>query len=254
MPSLSLHSSPRSMPSSDRPRIMRPASHIDFRTAVKMSQQASAGSAFPILTPLPTYTSQVVDECYSYSSPPAQDMNVYTPPMEYNCMPTSSPLTPPAPECNLYHEPLAIGDMSTTWMASQAWSDDSLAPTGLGFQGDMTALLPPEMWSMHEYAHSAPITQIPWAQPSPSASPQSMASDLMSYAGPASSLSISECSMEGFNNAGAFPEHWTNCQPTTTQFDMTSMMTSVPFMHSLQSISSTVPVWEDVFMPSSAPY
>jgi hypothetical protein len=219
-----------------------------------MSQQASADSAFPILTPLPTYASQVIDECYSYSSSPGQDMNVYTPPMEYNCMPTSSPLTPPAPECNLYHEPLTIGDMSTTWMASQAWSDDSLVPIGLGFEGDMTTLLPPEMWSMHEYTDSAPITQIPWAQPSPSASPQSMVSDLMSHVGPALSLSINECSIEGFNNTGTFPENWTNCQPTTTQFDMTSMMTSVPFMHSLHSISSTVPVWEDVFMPSSAPY
>jgi hypothetical protein len=233
---------------------MRPASHIDFRTAVKMSQQASAGSAFPMLTPLPTYTSQIVDECYSYSSPLIQDMNVYTPPMEYNGMPTSRQLTPPTPESNLYHEPLAIGDMSNTWMASQACSDDLLVPTGLGFEENMTPLLPPDIWSTHEYTHSAPIAQIPWIQSSPSTSPQSMASDLMSHIGPAPSLSISECSMEDFSSAGAFPEDWENCQPATTQFDITGMMSSIPFMHSLQSISSTVPVWEDVFMPGSAPY
>jgi hypothetical protein len=248
------HPSPRSIPSSNKARIMRPASHIDFRTAVKMSQQASVCSGFPMLTPLPTYDSQIVDECYSYSSPPSQDMAAYTPPMECNGMSTSGRLTPQTPESTSYHEPLAIGDMSSVWMTSQAWSDDSLGPIGLGLQGDITALLPSELWSTHEYAHSAPVPQMPWMQTSLSTSPQPMASDIMSHIGTAPSLSIGECSVNDFHSSGAFPEDWTICQPTTTQFDMTSMVASAPFLCSLHSDSSTVPVWEDVFMPGSAPY
>jgi hypothetical protein len=254
MSSPSRHRSPRSIPSSSKSRGLRTASHIDFRTAVKMSQQAAACSGFPMLTPLPTYNSQIVDECYSYSSPPDQDMAAYTPTMECSGMPNSGRLTPQTPESDLYHEPLAIADMSGTWMASQSWSDESLAPIGLGFQGDLTVLLPSDLWPTHDYSHSAPITQMPWVQTPLSASPHSMASDIMSHIGTAPSLSISECSIDEFNNAGSFPNDWTSCQPTPTQFNMTPMGTSEPYMHSLHLNSSTVPVWEDIFMSGSAPY
>jgi hypothetical protein len=254
MSSLSRHTSPRSMPSSNKPRAMRAASHIDFRTAVKMSQQASTCSGLPMLTPLPTYTSQIMDECYSYPSPPGQDMTAYTPPLECNGMTTPGRLTPQTPESGSYREPLAIGEMSGAWMVSQTWSDDSLVPIGLGLEGDMTTMLPSELWPTHEYAHSTPIAQIPWVQPSLSASPQSMASDIMSHIKPAPSFSMSECPMDDFNSSGAFPEDWTNCQATTTQFNMSGMVISSPFMHGLHPISSTLPVWEDVFMPGSAPY
>jgi hypothetical protein len=216
-----------------------------------MSQQAAACSGFPMLTPLPTYNSQIVDECYSYSSPPGQDMAAYTPPFESSGMPTSGRLTPQTPESDPYHDSLAIEDMSGAWMTSRSWSDESLVPIGLGFQEDMTALLPPELWSTYD---SASIGQIPWGQPPLSASPHYMAGDIMSHIGSVSSVSVSECSIDDFNNTGSFPDDWTSCQPSPTQFDTTNMATSIPYMHSLHSNSSNVPVWEDVFVSGSATY
>lgn len=233
---------------------MRAASHIDFRTAVKMSQQATACSGFPMLTPLPTYASQVVDECYTFPNQTDPDTTGYTSGVESNGMPTSGHLTPQTPESLVYHEPLAVGDMTNAWMTSQPWSDDSLISAGLGFEGDMTELLPAELWSTPEHAHSAPIAQLPWVQPSLSVSPQSIASDLVPHSSGAPSLPISDCSVEEFNRPGVFHEDWANYQPTTTQFDMANLVTSAPFMHDLRSVPSIAPVWEDVFMPDSAPY
>jgi hypothetical protein len=254
MSSSSRHTSPRSLPLSNKARVIRTASQIDFRTAVKMSQQTAACSGFPMLTPLSTYDSQMVDECYSYSSPPGQDVAAYTPPTERSGMPPSGRLTPQTPESDPYHESLAIGDISGTWIASQSWSDEPLIPIGLGFEGDLTALLPSELWSTHDYSHGASMAQMPWIQTPLSASPHSMASGIMSHIGTAPSVSISECSIDDFNNVAPFPNDWTSCQPNPTQFDMTTMGTSEPYMHSLHLNSSTVPVWEDVFMSGSASY
>jgi hypothetical protein len=236
---------------------MRAASHIDFRTAVKMSQQASACSGFPSLTPLPTYAAQVVDECYSYPTNTDQDIPGYASGMESNGMPTSGRLTPQTPDSVVYHEPLAVGDMADVWMVAQPFSDDSLASVGLGFETDMTGLLPAELWSTSEHAHSAPIAQSPWGQSSLSISPQSTTSDCIPCPTGALSLSISECSIEDFNSSGVFHEDWADCQPITTQYNMVNMRnmaTSEPFTHDFRSMLSTAPIWEDVFMPGSAPY
>jgi hypothetical protein len=236
---------------------MRAASHIDFRTAVKMSQQASACSGYPSLTPLPTYASQVVDECYSYPANIDQEIPGYTSGIETGSMPISGRLTPQTPESTVYHEPVAMGDMADSWMMTQPYSDDSLASIGLGFENDMTGLLAAELWSNPGHVRSAPITQIPWVQSSLSGSPRSMTSDSILYSREAPSLSISECSVEDFNSSGVFHEDWADCQPTATHYDitnMTNMVTSAPFMHDFQSVPSTAPIWEDVFMPGSAPY
>lgn len=219
-----------------------------------MSQQASACAGHPTLTPLPTYTSQVVDECYLYPTNTDQDISGYTSGTESNCMLTSGRLTPQTPESVAYHEPLAVGDMTDAWILAQPWSDDSLVSVALGFEDDMTGLLPAETWSNSEHAHSPPIAQLPWVQSSLSVSPQSMTSDLTPYSREASALSLSECSVEDFNSSGVFHEDWADCQPTMTQYDMPNMVTSAPFMHDFRSISSTAPIWEDVFMPGSAPY
>jgi hypothetical protein len=233
---------------------MRAASHIDFRTAVKMSQQASVCSGFPILTPLPTYTAQIIDECYSHPSNTDQSLSGYTPPMESNSFPVSGCLTPQTPESIIYHDASPVGNMSDQWMASQPWSDDSLVSVGLGFEGDMSAMLPTELWSTPEHMHSAPITQISWYHPSLSVSPQTISSEPVPDARAVPPLSISECSVDDFNNSGTFHEDWASYQQTATQFDMTSMVSSAPFVHDLSSIPSTAPVWEDVFMPGPVPY
>src|SRR5690348_7059048 len=88
--------SPRSMPST-RPRsIMRAPSHIDFRTAVKMSQQAAIMSGVSELTPLPTYQNQIVDECYSYTPTPEPELR-YTPEIEQDGFPFPRGATPQTP-------------------------------------------------------------------------------------------------------------------------------------------------------------
>jgi hypothetical protein len=233
---------------------MRAASHIDFRTAVKMSQQASACSGFPMLTPLPTYNSQISDECYSYTSNADQDLPGYSRNVEPNSFALSGRLTPETPESLVYHEPLSIGDMADQWMAPESWSEDSLASVGLGFGGDMTAMLPTELWPSPEQTHSASLSQASWYPSSLSESPQHMSSEPVPDARSVPSLSISECSAEDFNNSGAFHEDWANCQQTTPQFDMTDMTTSAPYAHALNTIPSTTPSWEDVYMSGSVRY
>jgi hypothetical protein len=233
---------------------MRAASNIDFRTAVKMSQQAAACSVLPMLTPLPTYTSQVVDACYTFPDNTNQSSAVYTPPMDSNCMPNSAHFTPQTPETHSYYEPLTLEDMSDPWTTSQLWSDDALAAIDLGYNADMIALLPSDVWSTPEHARSAPIAQIPWAQSSLSLSPQSMVSDLAPHPKSTPSLSMSDCSAESYDSSGTLQEDWSNRATSTHQYAMANMVTSAPFMNDFRTIACAAPVWEDVFIPCSAPY
>jgi hypothetical protein len=242
---------------------MRAASHIDFRTAVKMSQQTSACSGLPKLTPLTTCASGITDGCYSYPNNTDQDVTGYTFGMASSGMTSSGCLTPQTPESLVFHEPMSIEDISDTWMLSQpwsddsqawsddsqAWSDDSQASIGLGLEGDMTGLLPAaELWSTSEHMHSAPIPQTPWAPSYYSGSPQSTTSGFVSHSRGTPSLSMSECSVDDFSDSGVFPDDWANYQPPTNQLNMAHMVTSAPFMHDLRSVPVTAPVWEDVFM------
>lgn len=248
------HTSPRSMPSSSRQRAMRAASHIDFHSAVKMSQQASGISGYPMLTPLPTYASQIVDECYSYSSSPEQNTSGYTQSMEMNTFPTSCSLTPQTPESIVYHEPLSMGEHLDHYMASQSWSDEAIVSAGLGFDPDMTAMLPTDMWSAPEPGHMMPIAQMSWPQHPLSVSPQHMSAELVSHIQGVPSLTTSECSAEDFNTLGTNPEEWSIYQPTITDMNMGTIVTSAPFMHDLKFIPSHAPLWEDVFIAGSSPY
>jgi hypothetical protein len=233
---------------------LRAASHIDFRTAVKMSQQASNISGFPMLTPLPTYNTQIIDECYSYSSSPDQNLTGFTPNMDSSHFPTSGRLTPQTPEPITYHEPMSMVGLPDQWINVQPWSDDTLVSVGLGFDGDMTTMLPTELWSAPETAQTAPVAQLAWPHPSLSMSPQSISSELVPHPSAVPPLSISECSADDYNTSGVYHENWAHCQPTASQIDMANMVTSAPFMHDLRTISSAAPVWEDVFMPGAAPY
>jgi hypothetical protein len=232
---------------------MRAASHIDFRTAVKMSQQASACSGYPMLTPLPSYTSQNVGKRYSYPITTEQDLSGYTPTLDASSFPGSGCLTPDTPGSIGYQEPLSIVELTEQWI-SESWSDDALTNVGLGFGEDITSMLPNELWSNPEQQHSATDTQMPWYQSSFTGSPQPMPSETMAHARTMPSLSISECSVNDFNNSGVFHEDWANCQNSTPQFDMADMSTCAPFMQALDTAPNSAPVWEDVFMPGSAPY
>jgi len=228
---------------------MRPASHIDFRTAVKMSQQAEACSGVPPLTPLTTCANGVLDDCYSFPNNADQDATGYMLGMASSSLTSSGCLTPQTPESLVFPEPMAINDISDAWMLSQPWSDDSQASIGLGLEGDMTGLLPAaELWSTSEHMHSAPIPQTPWAQSYYCGSPQSTISGFVSHSRGTPSLSMSECSVDDFSDSGAFHDDWANYQQPPNQLNMSDMVTSAPFMHDMRSAPVTAPVWEDVFM------
>lgn len=232
---------------------MRAPSHIDFRTAVKMSQQAAAMSGVPKLNPLPTYHSQIVDECYAYTPSPEPDLR-YTPEIEQDGFPFSrggTPQTPSAPfGCP---DPLpTVEDMS--YLNSQPWAGENLVPVGLGFV-DMDMSLasdswmtptpePGEMVQANLFAQTAFDASLvpapaPWSAfplpPQPDLSPESKALDSID----------SGIVMQG---------EWT--QPTRQDLfvDMGNMVTSAPYVPKMQSMSGSAPVWEDVFMPSSIPY
>ncbi|KAF2028345.1 hypothetical protein EK21DRAFT_69967 [Setomelanomma holmii] len=233
---------------------MRAASHIDFRTAVKMSQQSSAYSGFPMLTPLPTYTPQILDECYAYSSSPERNTPAFPSVTESASHPISGRLTPQTPEPVVYHEPFSMANLSDQWMAIEPWTDDSLISAVLDYNGDMSASLPIDLWSAREHVSTPSIAQMGWHHPSVSVSPQLTSDEIVPHVGAVPSLSISECSIEDFNHSGTFHEDWAICQPATTQLAMASIVTSAPFIHDLRSSSGAAPVWEDVFIPGQPPY
>ncbi|KAH7072199.1 hypothetical protein BKA63DRAFT_492835 [Paraphoma chrysanthemicola] len=252
--SLSRHSSPRSTPSSSRHRFMRAASHIDFRTAVKMSQQASACSGLPVLTPLPTYRPQIMDESYSYSSSPEQNMMGVSAATDHAGLAVSGRLTPQTPEPIVYHEPLSLGDFSDHWTGAQPWNNESVMSCGLDIDGDYAGPIPVELWSTPEYNHPELLNQVPWHQPSLSVSPHIVSAEMVPNAGAVPALCMSEGSLDDFNMSGTFHEDWALCRPTTDQLGMASILSAAPFMHDLRPVSSVGPVWEDVFMPDHPPY
>lgn len=210
-----------------------------------------------MLTPLPTYSSQIIDECYSYSDGSDQNMNGLMPSMDSNSYPSSGPLTPQTPEAHLHHEPIAVGDLSEQWMTSQPYSDNTLESAGLGLEAEMTTMLPTGLWLGPDAARSAPLPQMSWPHPSLSASPQRMSAEVVPHIRAVPSLSISECSVEDLSAASAFSQdmgQWSGCPPGTTPIDGSITATTAPYMHNLRIVSSTAPVWEDVFMPGPAPY
>ncbi|XPT01437.1 hypothetical protein M3J09_010572 [Ascochyta lentis] len=263
LPSSSTFSSPRSVPSS-RPRsIMRAPSHIDFRTAVKMSQQAAIISGVPKLTPLPTYHNQIVDECYSYEPSPEPDLCRFTPESEQDGFPFSRGVTPHTPEPFAYHEPFSLVD-NLDYLDCQTWSGDELVSIGLGFsdlkmptEGWMTPTPEPEEMSranlfaqnpdfatslqMHS---SAVITSNRPAEAWSTFPHDSTVADAKT----ATSLSLDDYPID---SGVVMQGEWT---PQNTYINMGNMVTSAPYAPKMQGMPDTAPVWEDVFMASSTPY
>jgi hypothetical protein len=223
---------------------------------MKMSQQVSDCAGFPILTPLPTYTSQTNECCYAYPISPDQSLSEYVPAPELNNCPVSGRLTPQTPEPLIYHDPLSIGDVASQWADSQQCSDDPFGSTGLIYDVDNTSMLPIELWSAPEHAHprAAPMTQMNWHQSSLFSSPQITSHELVPHATAVPSLSVSGCSMQDLNHSGNLLEDWSTCHPVTAQLELGGLLASTPFMHNLGSSSTGAPMWEDVFMRGSASY
>ena len=219
--------------------MMRPASQMDFRTAAKLAQQPTNFNNFNMLTPLPTFTPQVIDECYGYSSSPEQSMGAFPQPSEKNNSFVNSgrSMTPQTPDSFVYHEPLTVSD-SFDYMNTQAWADDGSMPIGLGFDGDLSGF-PGDMWSTPEpetmtpmNVCDSPATMNMWAHPM-SVSPQ-LPMGMPPHSKAVPSLALSECSVDEFSSPNNLQQEWTSFQPTSNM----GMMSKAP-----------QPIWEDLIMP-----
>jgi hypothetical protein len=247
---------------------MRAPSHIDFRTAVKMSQQAAIMSGVPKLTPLPTYQNQIVDECYTY--PPTSEPELrYTPEMEQDGFPFSrgaTPQTPAGPTGNDDSLPM-IDDMS--YLDCQPWAGEGLVPVGLGF-GDIDMALPDDSWMTPEpedmlqtnyFAQNTGLIPVyhprstfdtslgiskDWSAPQIPVRDETM-SDEKAFDGGLDN---------GFDSGIVMQGEWAQAMPPRQDMfiDMGNMITSAPYVPKMQAIPSNAPIWEDVFMPSSIPF
>jgi hypothetical protein len=250
---MSRQTSPRNIPRSNRPTVMRAASHIDFRTAVKMSQQqASAISGYPTLSPLPTYQSQAVDECYSYTSSPDPSMGAFTPNLDDHSFPVSRGMTPQTPEPFVYHEPFAMDDPLDRYNLTQTWADDNLMPIGLGFDIQMPNGMPMDMWSTPEPEVISHANQTNlWVQQSLLSPPQQFSRETTPNLPPPAA---SECSVDGFGSSRIPQDEWPNYHSNSGHINMNNLITSAPYVPNMKSIPGSAPVWEDVYLATPAPY
>lgn len=233
---------------------MRAASHIDFRTAVKMSQQASNLSGLPTLQPLPTYSNQI------FSEGTLGSINSEQSPAEFNSAPDTSNLlasgrlTPQTPEAIMYHEPMSMTDLSEQWMAESTWTEDSLATVGLGLECGMSGMMSTDLWPIDESIHTVPMAQMAWSHTQSSISPQSMSSDFAPDSSLIPALSTGAFSVEDFDGSSNLNNGWGNFQFSTCDNNLTSLAASTSFVPDFASYPATMPTWEDVFIPGQAPY
>lgn len=230
---------------------------MDFHAAAKLGHQPGNFSGFNMLTPLQTYTPQVIDECYSYSSSPEQSMAAFSQPMEKNgFLSTRRSMTPQTPETFSYQEPVAMGDPFDQYMHTQAWSDDGSVPIGLGFENDMPGMLPGDMWTTPEPESTTPMglcdspaAMNVWAHPPLSVSPPQIPLGMPPHSKAVPSLSISECSVEDFNSPSGVQDEWRNLQPNAVQM-MGKPVVSGPFVEDIKAYpKAPQPIWEDLIVP-----
>ncbi|KAF2870802.1 hypothetical protein BDV95DRAFT_68687 [Massariosphaeria phaeospora] len=264
VPGLSRHSSPRSIPSSDRHQLVRAVTHMDIHHAAKMGHPHANFTGFNMLTPLQTYSPQIIEDCYStYSSSPEQHMTAFSHPMETkNNYITSGRLTPQTPEPFSYHEPLPIMD-SFEYMHPTTWSEDGHTPIGLGFESDIPGMMPSDMWTTpepegsatpmgHMRAYESPAGDSPasmnvWQQPSLSASPP------LEVQRGVPSLSVSECSTQDFESPNIVQNEWQNYRPNPNHMVMGKSNTSTIYYDDVKTIQKSGQ-WEDVLISRSSTF
>lgn len=238
---ISRHSSPRSVPSSNRHQIARAVSHMDFHTAVKLGQQRPDFAAMSMLTPLQPYTPQIIDECYSYSSSPEPHLAPFPHNMEKNSFLHSGRLTPQTPEPFPYNEPLSVTEPFDQFMNMQPWSHEGQMPIGLGFENDIPGLMPAEpdmrMWTPDFDANSASGNI--WPNPALSVSPPQPP-----HTRAVPSLSISECSAPESESPNGPHEEWSCFQDVPHHMPRARAITSTPYLDSIKTIPMDAKIWD----------
>lgn len=249
----------RSIPSSGRPQIMRTVSQMDFHTAAKLSQYPANFNNFNMLTPLPTYTTPIIEDSFSYSSSPEPNMGGFSTSMGQNSYITSSrAMTPSTPEPFAYHDPIAIADPFDQYMGHSNWSDDGSMAVGLGFEHDMPGMLSHDMWATPEPESitpmglcDSPATMNSWQHPAMSVSPPQIPIGMTPHSKAVPSLSISEASSDDFHSPSRVQEEWNNIRPHAGQ-NMGKPMVTGSFMDNVKSFAypkAPQPIWEDIIVP-----
>jgi len=243
--------------------MMRSVSQMDMQTAAKMANQRTDFSAFPMLTPLPTYSPQIIDECYSYSSSPESNMSGFS--LPYN----AGRFTPQTPDSFLFNDSMSNADSFDQYMNNQAWSDDGNGiPIGLGFESDIPGLIPMDnMWGTPEPdGFSTPMGQMAGFDSPRFGSPASMSGwshqEELSVSPPliphnmphtraVPSLSISDCSSQDFGSPKV--DDWQNFRPSTKNMVVTKTNPSNTYIDGIKSIPKNQALWEDVKFPRLSP-
>jgi hypothetical protein len=246
-----LGTSPRSVPSSGRPQIMRSVSQMDYHTAAKLGQQPANFNFNNMLSPLPTYAPHIVDDCYSYSSSPEQGMHGFPMSIEKNYMASRSG----TPDSFASYEPLPMSDTFDPYMNSSAWSDDGSIPIGLGFEHDIPNMMPGDMWGTPEPEMAQPLRMCDsptsmhgWSHPQLSMSPPQLPMGGTPHKQAVPSLSISECS-EDYNSPRQSQDEWNNFQSNSGHM-MGKPIVTRPFMENVKAYpTAPQPIWEDIIMP-----
>lgn len=248
---------------------MRAPSHIDFRTAVKMTQQAAIISGVPKLQPLPTYHSQISDACYSYSSSPEPDLSRFTPETESDGFALSRGATPQTPSDLFGHPEPLPGVDGLDYFDCQPWAAEGLVPVGLGFAGLdiavqdwMTPTPTPEPEEMaranffaenHHHHHLSLGYQVhdPLGASNTATHDWAFGTPPPDHNGADSSPFIDASLDSGI----VMQCEWSHSQPQpqNTYVDM-GLITSAPYVPKMQSVMGSAPVWEDVFVPGGVAY
>ncbi|KAF2004610.1 hypothetical protein P154DRAFT_35117 [Amniculicola lignicola CBS 123094] len=257
---ISRHGSPRSVPSHDRHhQLVRAVSHMDMATMAKLQQRPDY-TGMPMLTPLPTFSPQIIDECYPFSSSPEQQMGAFANPMEKSSYLASGRLTPQTPESFIYSEPLAMND-GFDYMNAQPW-DNGQMPVGLGFESDIPGMMPVEpdmrMWSSPDLdggvAAMVPMSQSmcdspesfnAWSNSSLSVSPPQLP-----HTRAVPSLSLSDCSAQDYDSPNAVQEEWAKLNGTMNKSSVSTM-----YFNDMKVMQHhAAPLWEDVIIPRTSTF
>lgn len=211
-------------------------------------------SGFPMLTPLPTYSSQLVDEYYSYTSSPVQNIGGFVSTMAADGFHDEGRLTPQTPDQIIYHEPTSMEEPSEQYVGFQAWSDSGLMSFWTESDPNTITTMPTEAWPTPEPGSMLPMAQFDWTQPPLLLSPPYGSAELGSLHLSVPSLSASECSSDEHLCSAITHEEHVIYQPVATDMRVANMITSAPFMHDVNLTPNHPPLWVEGLISGSFPY
>jgi hypothetical protein len=206
-----------------------------------------------MLTPLPMYSSRIVDECFSYSSSPELNPSDLTQQMKINSCLNLGRRSPQTPEPVIYQEPVSIMDSTDNYTTCHPWSDETLLSSQLGFDLSMAELIPMNIWSASETAQTMPMPQVSWPHSGFMESPQHIPMEFPPHHRVVPSMPTNEFLVEDYSS-DATPGNWTIYQPTATHTCLANMVTSGSFMRDINFIPNHAYTWEDMCVPGSSSY